>query len=41
MKFKIPFLLLLLISTFANAQETMSVKGSKAYPATAKLYVYL
>ena len=34
MKFKIPFLLLLLLSTFANAQETMSVKGSKAYPAT-------
>jgi hypothetical protein len=34
MKFKIPFLILLLVSTFANAQETMSVKGSKAYPAT-------
>jgi hypothetical protein len=34
MKFKIPFLLLLLLSTFVNAQETMSVKGSKAYPAT-------
>ena len=34
MKFKIPFLILLLLSTFANAQETMSVKGSKAYPAT-------
>jgi hypothetical protein len=36
MKFKIPFLILLLLSTFANAQETMSVKGSKAYPATQK-----
>jgi len=34
MKFKIPFLILLLLSTLANAQETMSVKGSKAYPAT-------
>jgi hypothetical protein len=34
MKFKIPFLILLLLSSFANAQETMSVKGSKAYPAT-------
>ena len=34
MKFKIPFLLLLLLSTFADAQETMSVKGSKAYQAT-------
>ncbi|KQX00577.1 hypothetical protein [Flavobacterium sp. Root420] len=34
MKFKIPFLILLLLSTFANAQETMSVKGSKVYPAT-------
>lgn len=34
MKFKTPFLILLLLSTFANAQETMSVKGSKAYPAT-------
>ena len=34
MKFKKPFLILLLLSTFANAQETMSVKGSKAYPAT-------
>lgn len=34
MKFKIPFLTLLLLSIFANAQETMSVKGSKAYPAT-------
>jgi hypothetical protein len=34
MKFKIPFLILLLLSTFANAQETMSVKGSKPYPAT-------
>ena len=34
MKFKTPFLILLLLSTFANAQETMSVKGSKGYPAT-------
>lgn len=34
MKFKIPFLILLLLSAFANAQEAMSVKGSKAYPAT-------
>ena len=34
MKLKIPLLLLLLVSTFANAQETMSVNGSKAYPAT-------
>jgi hypothetical protein len=34
MKFKTPFLILLLLSTFVSAQETMSVKGSKAYPAT-------
>lgn len=34
MNLKLPFFLLLLISTFANAQETMSIKGSKPYPAT-------
>ena len=34
MNLKLPFFLVLLISTFANAQETMSVKGSKPYPAT-------
>jgi hypothetical protein len=34
MKFKTPFLILLLLSIFANAQETLSVKGSKNYPAT-------
>lgn len=34
MKFKIPLLILLFVSAFTNAQETMSVKGSKAYPAT-------
>jgi hypothetical protein len=34
MNLKLPFFLVLLISTFTNAQETMSVKGSKPYPAT-------
>lgn len=34
MKFKMPFLLLLFISTFTNAQEKMSVKGSQPFPAT-------
>jgi len=34
MNLKLPLLIVLLISTFANAQETMSIKGSKPYPAT-------
>jgi len=34
MKIKMPLLLLLLISIFANAQETMTVKGSQPFPAT-------
>ncbi|KQO21278.1 hypothetical protein ASF10_14265 [Flavobacterium sp. Leaf82] len=34
MNLKLSLLIVLLISTFANAQETMSIKGSKPYPAT-------
>lgn len=34
MNLKLPFFIILLISTFANAQETMIVKGSKPFPAT-------
>jgi hypothetical protein len=34
MNLKMPLLLLLLLSTIANAQETISVKGSKPFPAT-------
>ncbi|MDR6763439.1 hypothetical protein J2Y38_003660 [Flavobacterium sp. 2755] len=34
MKLKLPLLLLLFISIFANAQQTMSVKGSQPFPAT-------
>lgn len=34
MNLKLPLLILLLISTFANAQQTISVKGSKPFPAT-------
>lgn len=34
MKLKMPLLLLLFMSAFANAQETMSVKGSQPFPAT-------
>jgi hypothetical protein len=40
MKLKLPLLLLLLISTFANAQETMSVNGSKPFPATQN-YIFI
>ncbi|MCD9573881.1 hypothetical protein [Flavobacterium soyae] len=34
MKLKMPLLLLLFISFFANAQQTMSVKGSQPFSAT-------
>jgi hypothetical protein len=34
MSLKMPLLLLLLISNLSNAQETISVKGSKPFPAT-------
>jgi len=34
MNFKIPLILLFLISTFASAQQTITVKGSTSYPAT-------
>lgn len=34
MNLKLSLFILLLISTFANAQETMSIKGSKPFPAT-------
>ncbi|OXE98635.1 hypothetical protein BC749_1076 [Flavobacterium araucananum] len=34
MNLKMPLFIVLLISTFANAQETMSIKDSKPYPAT-------
>lgn len=34
MKLKMPLLLLLFVSMFANAQETMIVNGSKPFPAT-------
>lgn len=34
MNLKLPFFILLFISTFASAQETMIVKGSKPFPAT-------
>lgn len=34
MNFKLPLFLFLLLSTFVNAQQTMSVKGSKPFPAT-------
>lgn len=34
MKLKMPLLLLLFISIFANAQQTMSVKGSQPFQAT-------
>ena len=34
MNLKLPLFLFLLLSTFANAQQTMSVKGSKPFPAT-------
>jgi hypothetical protein len=34
MNLKLSLLILLLISTFAKAQETISVKGSKPFPAT-------
>lgn len=34
MKLKLPLLLLLFISIFANAQQTMNVKGSQPFPAT-------
>lgn len=40
MNLKMPLLLLLLISMFANAQETMSLKGSKAFPATQN-YIFI
>ena len=40
MNFKLPLFLLLLIATFANAQETISVKGSKPYPATQN-YIFI
>lgn len=34
MNLKLSLLIILLMSTFVNAQETMSVNGSKPYPAT-------
>lgn len=34
MNLKLPFFVLLFISAFANAQETMIVNGSKPFPAT-------
>lgn len=34
MNFKLPLLLLLFVSTFASAQQTISIKGSAPYPAT-------
>nr|WP_294787894.1 hypothetical protein [uncultured Flavobacterium sp.] len=34
MNLKLSLLILLLISTFANAQQTITVKGSKPFPAT-------
>ena len=36
MKLKLSLFLLLLLSTFANAQETITVNGSKPFPATQK-----
>ncbi|MEN2402436.1 hypothetical protein GKZ90_0021780 [Flavobacterium sp. MC2016-06] len=36
MNFKLPLFLLLLLTTFANAQETITVNGSKPFPATQK-----
>ncbi|WP_026728701.1 hypothetical protein [Flavobacterium denitrificans] len=40
MSLKVPLFLLLLITNFANAQETISVKGSKPYPATQN-YIFI
>lgn len=34
MNLKLPLLLLLLLSTLVNAQQTISIKGSKPFPAT-------
>jgi hypothetical protein len=36
MNLKLPLFLFLLLSTFANAQETMTINGSKSFPATQK-----
>lgn len=36
MNFKLFLFLFLLISSFANAQQTISIKGSKPFPATEK-----
>ncbi|WP_431241614.1 hypothetical protein ACQ9BO_16530 [Flavobacterium sp. P21] len=40
MRLKLPLFLLSLIANIANAQESLSVKGSKPYPATQK-YVFI
>lgn len=40
MTFKLPLFILLLISTFATAQQTMTIKGSNPFPAT-KEYVFI
>ncbi|KFF04657.1 hypothetical protein [Flavobacterium reichenbachii] len=36
MNSKLPLFLFLLLSTFANAQETITINGSKPFPATQK-----
>lgn len=40
MSLKVPLFLLMLIMNVANAQETISIKGSKPYPATQN-YVFI
>lgn len=40
MNLKLPLFLLLLMASFANAQETISIKGSKPYPATQN-YIFI
>lgn len=40
MNLKLPLFLLLIMVNFANAQETISIKGSKPYPATQN-YIFI
>ncbi|MHC0441895.1 hypothetical protein [Flavobacterium sp. 3-210] len=40
MALKLPLFLLLLLANFVNAQETISIKGSKPYPATQN-YIFI
>jgi hypothetical protein len=40
MNLKLAFFLLLLISSFAGAQQTITIKGSKPYPATEN-YIFI